>query len=54
MAVSFIGGGNRSTGESYRPAESHCQTLSHTDVDTLSSKLMPHHIFHSLSQNNQW
>ena len=29
MVVSFIGGGNRSTGEIHRPAGNHWQTLSH-------------------------
>ena len=34
VAISFIGGGNRSNAESHRPAASHWQTLSHNVVSS--------------------
>jgi len=34
VAVSFIGGGNRITGENHRPAASHWQSLSHKAVSS--------------------
>ena len=36
VAVSFLGGGNRSTRENYQPIASHWQTLSHTVVSITS------------------
>jgi len=32
VAVSFIGGGNRNTGENHQPVVSHWQSLSHNVV----------------------
>ena len=42
VAVSFIGGGNRSTRRRPRPASSHWQTLSHNIVNLALNEIPTH------------